>query len=588
MKFLILLIGMVGMSLGAWNSYQKRNLLIEAALLSEGFSLSQSVKKRVSDYYFLHNLMPHDNAEVELPPANSIFGTSVKRVSVNRSGLVVVDFAEEIGSRSMLFTPNVSPGWGNIEWHCTSDSIDPKILELMKPGCSSVNATKGGQLINAIANGNAAAVETLLGSGVNPDVVVNGNTPLMLAAKLGNLEIAKMLVNGGASVDNNALNSERRTPLMVAINSNRGDVVAYLLAKGASVTRRDYKGMSAQEHATNTDKRLGGERYELMVLARLNPNFAGKPQLYSGKKRTSAQQKKHLDSLYVELSQAADRCNVRRIVSLLSEEGDYKPTELFLGKPISTYVTKPVCSQQLQAYIKTKDVYEIALESRFAAASSACDQRKVEAMKKRNPLLDVMQKTLMYSHFERALFSGCTNTVSYFIRHEKLENKLDDDILIRTVKKAPKKNQIELVGKLIEAGADVNYVDRNGDSPLAVAIAFDQAVVAKYILDAGADVNAPTASQSYPLIEASKKGFNHLAAQLVSKGADINQQDAFGRTALLASVATGNRRMVDTLLRSGANPTIKDNDGISAFMLAESKNHKQIFSQLTSSASADY
>lgn len=587
MKFLILLIAMVGMGAGAWHSYQQRNLLIQAALLSEGFSLSDPVKSRVSNHYFQHSVMPHDNASADVPPAKSIYGTSVKRVSVNRSGLVMVDFDEEIGLQSMVFTPSVNPTSGIIGWRCTSDSIDRKVLELLKPVCNYTTATNEGQLINAIANKNIEQVEQLLAAGANPDAVINGNSPLMLAAKVGDTDVVKLLVDKGASVDNNALNSERRTPLMVAINSNNADVVSYLLAKGASVTRRDYKGLTAQEHAINTDRRLGGERYELMVLARLNPAFAGKPAQHTRKQRTSAQQAAHMDSLYLELTQSASNCHAHRIATLLEQEKDYDPSELVEGKSMSSHIRKPECSQVLNTYIKTKDTYKAALDARFAAASSACDQKTVDGLLLKNPDINILDNANLHSHFERSVYSGCSNLVSYFIRGEKLKDQLSGDILLNAIRKSPQDSLVELVGSLIEAGVDVNYVDDAGETPLAAAIALEHPVVAKYLVDAGADVNAPTANNSYPLIEASKKGFNHLASQLIGRGANIDQRDGLGRTALVAAVATGRRRLVDTLLRSGANTLQKDNNGISAVMLAESKNLKQIYSQLTSSASID-
>ena len=587
MKFLIILIAMIGMVAGAWHSYQKRNLLIQAALYSEGFALSKSVKDRVSDHYVQHSVMPHDNAAADVPPAKSIYGTSVKRVSVNRSGLVMVDFDEEIGLQSMIFTPSVSPVSGLLEWRCTSDSIDRKVLELLKPPCHHMASTNEGQLINAIANANLDAAKQLLESGANPDAVVNGNAPLMLASKLGNLDLVKMLIDHGASVDNNALNSERRTPLMVAINSDNADVVGFLLAKGASVTRRDYKGLTAQDHAVNTDRRLSGERYELMVLARLNPNFAGKPARKTTSGRSAAEQRAHLESLYLQLTHAARDCHVQRLATLLQEENDYASPEIIDGKPLSSHIRKPVCAEKLTLFVKTKDSYKKALDARFSVANQACDLKSVDALLRANPGLDILKRERLHSHFDKAMFSGCSNIIAFYIRDHGLGDKIDGSQLLSAIRKSPQAKQVELVGTLLAAGVDVNHRDDNGETPLAAAISLEQPVVAKYLVDAGADVNAPTVNDSYPLIEASKKGFNHLVSQLIRQGADINQQDAMGRTALVAAVAKGRRRLVDTLLRAGANAMHRDKDGISAVMLAESRNFRQIYAQLTASASND-
>ncbi len=587
MKLFIILIAMVGMGAGALHAYQKRNLLIQAAMYSEAFLLSTPVKARVSDHYVQHSIMPHDNTEVELGVPKSIYGTSVKRVSVQRSGLVMVDFADEIGEQSLLFTPSVSPISGLLEWRCTSDSIDRKVLELLKPVCHHTPSTNEGKLINAIANGKLEVVRQLLTAGANPDAVVNGNSPLMLAAKMGNIDIVKLLVSKGASVDNNALNSERRTPLMVAINSNNADVVGYLLANGASVTRRDYKGLTAQDHAVNTDRRLSGERYELMVLARLNPNFAGKPQRKGTNKRSGAQQAAHLEGLFAQLTTAARDCHVQRLATLLQEEKDYNSPEMIDGKPLSTYITKPACSAKLTEFIRAKKSYQHGLEARFNRANDSCDLKTIDSLLRDNPELDLLGTDRLRSHFDRAIFAGCSKLVSFYIRDHGLGDKIDGSHLLNAIRKAPTAKQVELVGTMLAAGVDVNFRDDHDETPLEVAIALEQPVVAKYLVDAGADVSAPTVNGSYPIIEASKKGFNHLVSQLINQGADINQQDAMGRTALVAAVAKGRRRLVDTLLRSGADPVQKDRDGISAVMLAESLNFKQIYSQLTASASID-
>jgi len=583
-KFLIILIAMIGLSAGALHAYQKRNLLLQAALLSEGYTLSASVKTRVSEYYIQNNAMPHDNSSAELPPAKSIYGTSVKRVSVNRSGLIMVDFDDEIGRQSMIFTPSVSPITSQIEWRCSSDSIDLKVLELLKPTCSFTASTNEGKLINAIANNQIVSIQHLLETGANPDGVVHGNTPLMLASKIGDVDVVKVLLEHGASVDNNSLNSERRTPLMVAINSDNADVVAYLLANGASITRRDYKGLNALDHAANTDRRLGDERYQLMVLARQNPNFAGVPQVPVTTARTAAENTAHLERLYPQLSQAAIDCHVQRLATLFQEENDFISPEMVDGKPLATHIRKPECSAKLRKYVKTKSSYKKALNARFSAANNACDLKAVESLLRSNPSIDIDARVRVDSHFEQAMYSGCSNLVAFYIRDQGLANKIDGDHLLGAIRKSPQKKQVAIVGALIAAGADVNYRDSKGHTPLATAISLEQPVVAKYLIDAGADINATTANNSYPLIEASKKGFNHLVLQLIQDGAQINQQDALGRTALVAAVAKGRRRMVDTLLRAGANAMLRDNDGITAVTLAESRNYKQIYSQLTASA----
>ncbi len=575
------------MGAGALHAYQKRNLLVRAALLSEGFSLSESIKSRVSDHYVEHGVMPHDNADAGLPPAKSIFGTSVRRVAVNRSGVIMVDFAESIGEYSMHFTPTVNPVTGLIGWRCSSDSIDVKVLDLLKPKCEPTTATNEGQLLHAIANQNESEVARLIASGANPDAVVNGNTPLMLASKIGHHSIAKLLIDAGASVDNNALNSERRTPLMVAISSDNAQIASLLLSKGASVTRRDYKGLTAQDHAVNTDQRLGGERYLLMVMARLNPNFAGSRKQI-GQERSKAAQSAHLRKVYVELLGAANNCHVQRLSSILREEQDLNQPEMVAGALLTTHISKPQCVDTLNTFIKTKRTYQTALLERFSAAAQTCNKPMAQNLMRDNPQLDVLdQNASGITHLFAVIQAGCASMVSMFVRDTDLGDRLPESILFDAMENAPAHSQVELVGALIEAGANVNAKANAKQTSLGTAIALEQPVVAKYLIDAGADVNTATLNHSFPLIEASKKGYNHLVSQLIRQGADLNQRDSLNRTALLAAVAKEQPRLVDTLLRAGANPLLKDNNGINAVMLAETKNLKKIHTLLTSNASAD-
>ncbi len=583
-RVLLIVLAMTGMAAGAWFAYEKRNLLVQAALYSEGFSLSEDIKRGVSSHFILNGVMPHDNESADLPPAKSIFGTVVKRVAVNRSGVILVDFAAEIGEQTMTFTPSVNKSTGLIDWRCTSDSIDEKILSLLERKCEPTPATNEGQLLNAIANRSESEVARLLEIGTNPDSVVNGNTPLMLASKLGDLQIAAKLVDAGASIDNDSLNSERRTPLMVAISSNNADMASYLLSQGASVTRRDYKGLTAQDHAINTDRRLGSERYQLMVMAGLNPHFAGL-QKHSEPTRSTADQSLHLQTLYIELTQAAHDCHVQRLETLLQGEGDLDQPEMVDGAVLSTHIAKPHCVVALSRFIKTKESYQSAMLERFSAAATACDVAEAESILERNSGIDILGVNAVgVSHLDSAIRGGCAAVITQFARDTELASRLPNSVLLDVVKNAPDEAQVELVGSLIAAGADVNGVD-DGQTALGAAISLEQPVVAKYLIDAGADVNANTNSNSFPLIEASKKGYDYLVNRLIRKGADINKRDELGRTALHAAVARERHRLVDTLLRVGANPRIFDNDGISPVVLAETKNLRKIHTLLTASAS---
>jgi len=595
LKFPIILLAMAAAAGGgALHSWHSRTLYVRAALLSEGFSLSAPAKLRVADHYVRHGVMPHDNADAGLAPPNSLYGTSVRRVAINRGGVLVVDFDEEIGRESMTFTPSVSTVSGLLDWRCTSDSIEPAVLERMRPGCDHLPATSESRLMNAIANSDAARVGELLAAGALPDAVVNGDTPLMLAAEVGDTSVVEALLGAGAHVDDAAPNSERRTPLMVAITSDNPDVVGLLLGRGASVERKDHRDLTALDHAVATDRRLGGERYTPLVSARFDPRFAG---VGSGEAapsaadatRAAAEREARLIELHDELRGAARDCHVQRLASLLREEGDLGTPELVDGEPLATRTRRPACREQLAAHLPSKASYRRARAARLRGAVSICDRRQVDAMLRADDDLDVVDGVDgRPAPFEQAIVSGCTDIASLMIRTRRLgENRLDDDILLHAIRRAPQGSLVPLVGVLIAAGADVNAHDADGRTPLAEAISLEQPVIAKYLVDAGADVRAPTASGSRPIVEASKKGYEHLVTQLIRRGADIESRDAHGRTALLAAVAGGHQRLVGSLMRAGADVRRRDENGIDAVLLAESRDLRQIRTLLMASGAED-
>jgi ankyrin repeat protein len=80
-------------------------------------------------------------------------------------------------------------------------------------------------------------IEALLKAGASPNAAYGaGETPLMIAARTGNLEAVKVLLAHSADV-NAAEESRGYTPLMMASVENHPDVVKFLLDRGANVNQ---------------------------------------------------------------------------------------------------------------------------------------------------------------------------------------------------------------------------------------------------------------------------------------------------------------------------------------------------------------
>ena len=139
---------------------------------------------------------------------------------------------------------------------------------------TAVAASAASPLLDAVEQGNRAAVLALMAKGADPNVAgPDGTTPIMWAASNGDVEIARALIKAGAHVnaknqfgtsamteaavvgsapmidvlikagaDPNTKNPEGETPLMAVARSGHVDAAARLVAAGADVNAKEHFG----------------------------------------------------------------------------------------------------------------------------------------------------------------------------------------------------------------------------------------------------------------------------------------------------------------------------------------------------------
>ena len=584
MKLLIILIAMAVTGVGAIHSRHSHSRFVQAAGLSEAFSLVSTVKLRVSDYHAKHGVMPHDNAQAGVQPPRSLYGTDVKQIAIQRGGHIFVEFDDQEGTRSMVFTPTVSVSNGAMTWECSSDSIESQVLQKIKPACRFDTANADSRMMRAIAIQDLAGLDAALANGADSSAVIHGNTPLMRAAKIGSLPIVERLLNAGAGVDQALPHDERQTPLMVAINSGNEQVVQLLLGFGASLTRTDYQGLTALDYAIAKDQELGGNRFVVQISARLNPQLAGALEQSALTSDQLLEQEMQLQNYYHELRNAASDCHVLRIATLFEQESELDAEALVDGLPLSYHTQKPRCSTSLTRYIGTKAVFQRAVQARFALAVRECDSTQMESMLSENDSLHVNSSHGGISHLDRAVKSGCSDLVNILSRAENFQFAKNDDVLLRAIQSAPRSSLVTMVGALIEAGANVDSRDVDGRSPLLASISLEQPVIAQYLISADAKINGVIGDASYPIVEASKKGYVRVVKFLIDEGVDVNVQDKLGRSALMVAVNRGHTDLVAILLEAGADIKLRDIHGIDAVVLAQSSSRKRIKSMLLAPA----
>lgn len=144
----------------------------------------------------------------------------------------------------------------------------------------------------------------------------------------------------------------------------------------------------------------------------------------------------------------------------------------------------------------------------------------------------------------------------------------------------------ERIARLLAEGADVNWRNAGGWTPLMIAAAERHLDAVAALLDAKADPNMRNAYGRTALMFASRYGQLAIVDRLLGAGADANivPTDATGLTALAAAAKEGHAEVVDLLLRNGANPSIRTRDGRTPLEVARAAGHAKVVRLLEAAA----
>ncbi|MGA3281386.1 MAG: ankyrin repeat domain-containing protein [Smithella sp.] len=148
---------------------------------------------------------------------------------------------------------------------------------------------------------------------------------------------------------------------------------------------------------------------------------------------------------------------------------------------------------------------------------------------------------------------------------------------------------VEVVKKLLEAGADINARNKDGVTALMLASGYGRTglvvtdmkgkmeivnndpvgngnvEVVKALIAAKADVNIRSGKNGRTaLMGASRFGSLAVIKELIAAGADVNIKDNEGCTALIEASRYGYTDVVRELLAAKTDVNIKSNDGVTA------------------------
>jgi ankyrin repeat protein len=114
------------------------------------------------------------------------------------------------------------------------------------------------------------------------------------------------------------------------------------------------------------------------------------------------------------------------------------------------------------------------------------------------------------------------------------------------------------VRTLLTMGSDIEEVNRNGETPLALALLKKRDVIAKLLLDKGASIDLAAA-------KAAQGGNEAVIRMLLTRGVSVEARDNQGRTLLTLAVLENREPIVKLLLESGADVEAPDTMALLAY-----------------------
>jgi ankyrin repeat protein len=184
--------------------------------------------------------------------------------------------------------------------------------------------------------------------------------------------------------------------------------------------------------------------------------------------------------------------------------------------------------------------------------------------------------------------SGNYETVNYLLQIGANPNYSNEEGITPLMYAADNGNY-KIVQLLINKGADVNYKPYDGNSAIFAAVRANNDSIVDLLIQNKAEINIQNSKGLSPLHYAAGYGYPYITNLLINYGAKLDIPDSFGNTPVMSSVYEGAYNATELLITAGADVNVVDNLGNSPLMVAAQFNDTTLIRMLyTSGAKLDY
>nr|XP_008248223.1 kinase D-interacting substrate of 220 kDa isoform X3 [Oryctolagus cuniculus] len=383
-------------------------------------------------------------------------------------------------------------------------------------------------VINYVEEENIPALKALLEKCKDVDERNEcGQTPLMIAAEQGNLEIVKELIKNGANC--NLEDLDNWTALISASKEGHVHIVEELLKCGVDLEHRDMGGWTALMWACYKGRT---EVVELLLSYGANPSVTG------------------LQYSVYPIIWAAGRGHAEIVHLLLQNGAKVNCSDKYGTTPLVWAARKGhlECVRHLLAMGADVDQEGANSMTALIVAVKGGYTQSVKEILKRNPNVNLTDKdgntALMIASKE-----GHTEIVQDLLdagTYVNIPDRSGDTVLIGAVRGG----HVEIVRALLQKYADIDIKGQDNKTALYWAVEKGNATMVRDILQCNPDTEMCTKDGETPLIKATKMRNIEVVELLLDKGAKVSAVDKKGDTPLHIAIRGRSRKLAELLLRN--------------------------------------
>ncbi|XP_068435979.1 kinase D-interacting substrate of 220 kDa B isoform X1 [Clinocottus analis] len=354
----------------------------------------------------------------------------------------------------------------------------------------------------------------------------NGQTPLMVAAEQGNLEILQELIKRGANV--NLDDVDCWTALISAAKEGHIEVVKELLENNANLEHRDMGGWTALMWGAYKGRT---EVVQLLLEKGANPNITGQYSVYP-------------------IIWASGRGHAEIVHLLLQHGAKVNCSDKYGTTPLIWASRKGHFDSVMHLLANGADVDQEGANSMTALIVGVKGgfTEVVKELLKRNPNVNMTDKD-GNTALAIAAKEGHTEIVQDLLDAGTYVNILDrsgETMLIGAVRGG----HVEIVRALLNKYADIDVRGQDGKTALYWAVEKGNATMVRDILQCNPDTESCTKEGETPLIKATKMRNMEIVELLLDKGAKVSAVEKKGDTPLHIAIRGRSRRLAELLLRN--------------------------------------